>query len=282
VLNNIDPFKPFTFRTAGVTPIGSERIERGMKKEMNKRYLAAIAALFIVTMVSSSLIPVYSQNTTTLRATAMPTLSVVTIAEDDEMAKTGIMLLGMPPTTGPYAAQYSAYQYSAQDLMSQFKVLVSYNGVPVTAALACQVIEKDKVNPLKTKQGAWENLASAPKDMTSNFICKYRESKPGVGVIDVYFVGPAATSSVIDVGQFIADYILVVAFAYTVGRTVVYGTEIQDICVLGWSFDSAFKVVTKPDGTEHYVFTDPLTGFTSCEDAALVQKDMLGIPIAWV
>jgi hypothetical protein len=267
-----------------------------MKKEMNKRILAAIAALLIVTMVSSTLIPVYSQNTTTLRATAMPTLSVVTIAEDDEYAKTGIMLLGMPPEIADLAALYDGMPLgilaalypalSATDFLAQFKVLVSYNGVPVTAALTCQVIEKDKVNPLKTKQGAWENLATVPKDMTSNFVCKYRESKPGVGVIDVYFVGPASTSAVVDVGQFISDYILVVTGAYTVGRTVVYGTEIQDICVLGWPMgvfsEYDFTLVTKPDGTEHYVFMDPLYGWSSCEDAALVQKQMLGIPIAWV
>jgi hypothetical protein len=118
--------------------------------------------------------------------------------------------------------------------------------------------------------------------MTSNFVCKYRESKPGVGVLDVYFQGPAATSSILDVGQFIADYILVVTAAFTIGRTVVYGTEIQDICVLGWSWSGPATLVTKPDGTQHYVFADPLIGDASCEDTALVQKDLLGIPIAWV
>jgi len=244
---------------------------------MNKRILAAIAALFIVSMVSSSLIPVYGQMTTTLRSVAVPTLTVVTIAEDNEWMNTGVILLGMPP------ADLTAPEYSAADFLAQFKVLVSYNGVPVTPdQLLCQVIEKDKVNPLKTKQGPWENLASAPKDMTSNFVCKYRESKPGVGVLDVYFQGPPATSSILDVGQFIADYILVVTATFAVGRTVVYGTEIQDICVLGWPDDIQGAVlVTKPDGTQHYVFVDPLFDWSSCEDLALHQKDLLGIPIAW-
>ena len=238
---------------------------------MNKRYLPAIAAIFIIALTASSFIPVYA---VAMRPQVSPTLYVLTIPEDDEVHKTGIMLLGTPPVGSPY-------YMSKTDLLAQFKVIVSLNGVPVTATLKCQVIEKDKVNPLKTKQGAWENLVSVPKDMTGNFVCKYREGKPGIGVIDVYWVGPSATSTVISVGQFIADYILIVQFTYTVGRTVIYGTEMQDICVLGWSFDDNYAVLTKPDGTEHYVFPNPLGDYNSCEDAALVQKDMLDLTIPW-
>jgi hypothetical protein len=258
-----------------------------MKKEMDKRYLSAVAALFIATMVCSSFIPVYGQMTTGLYAQALPTLNVKTIAEDNEALHTGIMLLGIPDPTWHWP-----WYFSETKTLSQFKVLVSYNGVPVTAKLTCEVIEKDKVNPLKTKQGTWENLESVPKDMTGNFVCKYRESKPGVGVIDVYWVGPSSTSPILNVGQFIADYILVVTFAYTVGHTVVYGTEMQDICVLGWPQPypmfyvldpwAPYQVVTKPDGTEHYVFADPTSLYDSCENLALVQKSMLGIPMAWV
>ena len=238
---------------------------------MNKRYLPAIAAIFIIALTASSFIPVYA---VAMRPQVSPTLFVLTIPEDDEVHKTGIMLLGTPPAGSPY-------YLSKTDLLAQFKVIVSLNGVPVTATLKCQVIEKDKVNPLKTKQGAWENLVSVPKDASGNFVCKYREGKPGIGVIDVYWVGPSATSSVISVGQFIADYILIVQFTYTVGRTVIYGTEMQDICVLGWSFDDNYAVLTKPDGTEHYVFPNPLGDYNSCEDAALVQKDMLDLTIPW-
>lgn len=243
---------------------------------MNKRYLPAIAAIFIIAITASSLIPVYA--VAALRPQVSPTLFVLTIPEDDEVHNTGIMLLGSPPAHSPF-------YLSKTDLLAQFKVIVSLNGVPVTATLKCQVIEKDKVNPLKTKQGVWENLVSVPKDMTGNFVCKYREGKPGVGVIDVYWVGPSATSTIISVGQFIADYILIVQFTYTVGRTVIYGTEMQDICVLGWSLytgASPYFVVTKPDGTEHYVFPNPLGNFHSCEDAALYQKDLLGLTIPWI
>jgi hypothetical protein len=240
---------------------------------MNKRYLPAIAAIFIIALTASSFIPVYAA--TALRAQVSPTLFVLTIPEDDEVHKTGIMLLGSPPSGQPFWR-------AKTDLLAQFKVIVSLNGVPVRATLTCQVIEKDKVNPLKTKQGVWENLVSVPKDATGNFVCKYREGKPGIGVIDVYWVGPSATSPVINVGQFIADYILIVQFTYTVGRTVIYGTEMQDICVLGWPLvTTGFDVVTKPDGTEHYVFPNPLGDFVSCEDAALYQKDLLGLTIPW-
>ena len=42
--------------------------------------------------------------------------------------------------------------------MAQFKIFVSYNGVPVTRKHPCQFVEKDKANPLKNQQFAAENL----------------------------------------------------------------------------------------------------------------------------
>ena len=80
------------------------------------------------------------------------------------------------------------------DLIAQFKILVSYNGVPVTPdSIFCQFVEKDKAQPLKNQQFTAENLVSVPKE-NSNFICKFREGKPGVGVLDVYYIGDAAWS----------------------------------------------------------------------------------------
>jgi hypothetical protein len=254
--------------------------------KMNKHYLPAIAAFFILAIAASSFLPVYATNV--VRAQALPTLYVRTIPEDDEKRETGIMLLGDVPSkviqSNKLGGQvFGDYRFAKTDFLAQFKVIVSYNGVPVSARLACEVIEKDKYNPLKAKQGTWENLATLPKDQSQNFVCKYREGKAGIGVIDVYWVGPSSTSPVSDVGQFIADYVLVVQFSYTVGRTVVYGTEMQDICVLGWplSVDGA-TVVTKPDGSEHWVFPNALGNWVSCEDAALFQKDLLNIPIPWI
>ena len=259
---------------------------------MNKHYLPAIAAFLILAMLASSILPVYAVQ----RAVASPTLYVRTIPEDDEARKTGIILLGSPPSAliqTQKGVSYGDYRYAKTDYLAQFKVIVSFNGVPVSnLKLLCEVIEKDKYNPLKAKQGSWENLATLPKDQSQNFVCKYREGKPGIGVIDVYWVGPATTSSIINAGQFIADYILVVQFSTTIGRTVVYGTEMQDICVLGWPLEIGTwpntqnawtnNVITKPDGTEHWVFQNPLGDFVSCEDAALYEKDILGIPIPWI
>jgi hypothetical protein len=247
---------------------------------MNKRYLPAIASILLIAVVSTSFMPVFAALPT--RLVAQPTLTVVTIAEDDEARATGVMW--MAPTQaalnnwggGPDPTTYPV----AQDLLAQFKVFVSYNGVPVTpTSVFCQFVEKDKANPLKNQQFAAENLVSVPKE-NPNFICKFRWGKPGVGVLDVYYIGDLLP-------QYIADYILVVGADLAVGRTTVFGTEIQDICLLGWpSLDlqpiqTPPWVITKPDGTQHWVFADPLGNFVSCEDLALQQQAMEGIPIAW-
>ena len=259
------PFRPTE------APLVGKRKKRG-KKKMNKRYLPIIASIFILALTASSLLPAYAALPRMARA--MPTLNVVTIAEDDETRNTGIILLA--DTVANFKAQPTTGW--PQDLLAQFKVLVSYNGVPVApTSFYCQVIEKDKYNVLKFKQGTWENLGTWSKDASSNFECKLRWGKPGVGVIDVYFVGTAAP-------QMIADYVLVVSFDKTVGRSLVYGTEIQDICVLGWNEgDVAGQRVTKPDGNYHYVFQDSLGDFVSCEDAAMYQKHyVMNLPIPWV
>jgi hypothetical protein len=140
------------------------------------------------------------------------------------------------------------------------------------------VIEKDKYNPVKDQQFPAENLKTQVKDQSSNFVCKYREGKPGIGVLDVYYTGYAMQ-------QYISDYVLVVGAIYLIGRTSIFGTEIQDICVLGWPVyqDTGLPnwVITKPSGDLHYVFADPLGPYMSCEDAALVQKTTLGFGIPW-
>jgi len=155
-------------------------------------------------------------------------------------------------------------------------LFVSYNGIPVApAAVFCQVVEKDKYNPIKNSQGPWENLVTVPKDVSASFVCKARWGKPGVGVLDVYYVGPGNPVN-------IADYVLVVSASLAVGRTTVYGTEIQAICLLGWPVPTTPAwIITKPDGTLHYIYADALTGWKSCEDLALQEKAQLGIPIPW-
>jgi hypothetical protein len=221
----------------------------------------------------TSFLPVFAALPT--RLAAQPTLTVITIPQDDMARATGVMWFGTGTTpatlgTGP------------RELMSQFKIFVSYNGLPVTPTrVYCQVVEKDKVNPLKPGlQGPWENLVSKPVEASQWFVCKWRDGKPGVGVLDVYYVGTARA-------EHIADYILVVGASYTIGRTTVFGTEIQDICVLGFPSPIGGAprapdwVITKPSGDTHPIYADPLGTYASCEDLALQEQAMLGLPILW-
>jgi hypothetical protein len=160
--------------------------------------------------------------------------------------------------------------FSTADWLAQFKISITYNGIAVNATtLYCQVIEKDKYNPIKDQQFPAENLKTVPKDQSGLFVCKWRSGKPGIGVLDVYYIGTAAA-------QYIADYVLVVSASYTIGRTVVYGTDMQDICVLGWSVT---PVIVGFDG--QFGLFDPLGSYVSCEDAALAEKDAAGLGIPW-
>ena len=87
------------------------------------------------------------------------------------------------------------------------------------------------------------------------------------------------------VGVWIADNILVVESFFTVGRTVVFGSEIQDICVLGWPITGSVPnvavapdwTITKPDGLHHNIWRNAMGNFVGCEDLALAQRNVLGI-----
>jgi hypothetical protein len=186
--------------------------------------------------------------------------------------------------------------------MSQHKIIVTYNGQTLMwsvgtpgPTIACNVLEKDKVNVMKDpkagtgKQGDWENLMTALVDVSSKFVCKVRWNSPApgvlesVGVLDVYYVGPLGKSA----GVWIADNIVVVEAYFTAGRAVVFGSDIQDICVLGWapgatvdSVTNANWIITKPDGTQHYIWQNAMGSFVSCEDLALAERATLGIPLA--
>jgi len=259
------PFRPTQF-------VGRE--EKRKKKKMNKRYLPAIAAFLILAIASASFMPVFA--VTVLRARADPTLVVVTIPEDDELRKTGIIVLAKDEADFRTKMAATTRVYTYQDLLAQYKLLVSYNGQPIRPTLiACQVIEKDKVNPIKNEQGTWENLKTDLVDQTGNFVCKFRWGKVGVGVVDVYYKGEVNP-------QYLSDYVVVILAAYTVGRTTIYGTEIQDVCVLGWPVDNVKFSWTKPDGDFHWDYADPLGEFVSCEDATMYQKHhQLGLPVPW-
>jgi hypothetical protein len=167
------------------------------------------------------------------------------------------------------------------DYMSQHKILTTLDGAPVKPdGVLCEVIEKEKTKlPNRGDKGTdirqfpRENVKTTLIDVSKDFICKYREIKPGVGVLDVYFVGPL-------VPNYIADHMLIVSVWKRVGRTTLWATEIQDICVLGWAMDDETMGIQKfpldSDPTKyHWSWPDALGPFVSCEEAAIWQ-------LAWI
>jgi len=243
---------------------------------MDKRiYLPAIASLLILCITFASVGAVTAA--TVLRARAAPTLEVFTIAEDDEVRQTGIIVIGLTPKTGwtkPQDAFCAANPGACVDKLSQHKILVTFNGVPVTFSVDCQFIKKEKLHPLQKPQFAEEQLRTVLTDESANFRCKLREGKPGVGVLDIYYIGPQEK-------QFIADYVVVIHVWTTIGRTVVHGVEVQDVCVLGWAINANTIVITKPSGDRHFSWPDALGPFVSCEEAALWERDNQGLPILY-
>lgn len=257
---------------------------------MNTKYLIpVVASVLIVTMLLASSVPIASA---IVRPVIGPKLVVTTIPEDDQKREKGIIVLGL----GPPSDTHKGYAPGV-DLLSQHKLLVTYNGVPLLwrigdagLVVTCNVLEKDKVNPVDDKNGdptrqfPQENLVTKLIDVSDKFICKPRWKTPSglpgwyesAGVLDVYYMGRL-------IPTFIADHILVVQVSYLVGRTVVVGTDIQDVCVLGWSMSPNYRRITLPNGGEvYYSSADPLGPFVSCEEAALYQRDLLGLKIEGV
>jgi hypothetical protein len=280
---------------------------------MNRKFIPAVAALMIFGMLLSVIPLSYAQT-----YAIGPMLNVVTIAEDNPLLSTGVMILGINPGLGGTGTTPSAYT----TLLAQYKLIITYNGETLTWAVGtpgpsvtCNILEKDKVNVQpnpKTglgKQGSWENLMTTLVDVSNKFVCKPRWKSPATGVLesvgalDVYYVGPtpapAATNSVTGVvitpavtnaavGVWIADNIVTVEAFITAGRTVVFGSDIQDLCTLGWAINNANPanavdptwLITKPDGTTHSVWQNAMGNFHSCESLALAQRNVLGIALA--
>jgi len=253
---------------------------------MNHKFIPAIAAILILGLMLSSTPLTYAVNILTFG----PKLDVVTIPQDNQKLKTGVMILGLNPT---------GQTIVGDDLMSQHKIIVTYNGATLQwrigdpgPTVVCNVLEKDKVNVIPDpksgdgQQFPSENLLTKLVDVSSKFVCKVRWKSPAAGVLestgvlDVYFTGtPNAV--------WIADNILVVEAFFTVGRTVVFGSDMQDICVLGYAVTgnapgtavAATFVITKPDGTQHYIWSNAMGNFVGCEQLALAQRDRLGLTL---
>jgi hypothetical protein len=259
---------------------------------MNSKYLIpVIASALILTMVLSSLVPVMAQAVPTIG----PKLDVKTIPQDDQVLKKGIIVLGlvpnMDPTTPPYWPSDKGYA-PGNDIISQHKLLVSFNGLLLFwkigedgPIITCNVLEKDKVNPIPdkfgitTKQFPQENLVTKLIDVSDKFICKPRWKTPSdmpgwyesAGVLDVYYNGPT-------VPGVIADNILIVTATLVLGRVIVQGTDMQDICLLGWSMSPNWTTLTLPDhGATVILWSNAMGPFVGCEEAALEQRNALGV-----
>jgi len=271
---------------------------------MNHKLIPAVAAFLMLGVILSATPLAYAQ---TMLAFG-PKLDVVTIPQDNQKLEKGIIILGITPT-----APNTPLAPGPNDLLSQHKIIVTYNGQTLTwrvgdpgPTIACNWLEKDKVavepDPKSQdgKQGSWENLMTKLVDVSDKFVCKVRWKSPAtgvlesVGVLDVYYVGPLTALPVVNVspgttgkqvGVWIADNILVVEAYFTVGRSVVYGSDIQDICVLGWAITGTTwgtpvapsNHITKPDGTRHEMWDNAMGNFVSCEELALAQRNVLGI-----
>jgi hypothetical protein len=215
-------------------------------------------------------------------ASAVPTLQVTTVAEDDQIRNTGVMVFGLVPLAGwpsdkPIDQYCLANPGACIKKEAQYKIMVSFNGQPVPFSLACQFIKKEWMHPLQHVQFPQEVIATVLTDESANFVCKLRQSSPalpGVGVLDVYYVG-------LQQKQYIADYIMVLDVWTAIGRTTVYGTDMQDLCVLGWANSSNTWYETKPDGTKAFSWPDPIGPWASCQDAAVLQRYNLGLPLLY-
>ena len=151
---------------------------------MNHKYISAIAAFLILGILLSATPLAYAQT-----LAFGPKLEVTTIPQDNQMLKKGVIVLGVAPSG-------AALTNHENDLLSQHKIIVTYNGATLVWAvgtagptIACNVLEKDKVNVVpdpKTgdgKQGDYENLMTKLVDVTYKFVCKVRWKSPATGVL---------------------------------------------------------------------------------------------------
>lgn len=180
-----------------------------------------------------------------------------------------------------WATAYGATGYGAgTKLLSQYKMFTALNGVPTAFKYwNCEVVEKEKAKippqtskTPSTRQFPEEAVKTTLIDVSSNFICKAWYVKPGVYALDVYFVGP-------QVSKFIADHMLIITVGFAIGKTTVWASDLQDLCILGWSMDTqVLQIQLFPDTAVPYALTEyyyswpaPMGNFAGCDDAALWQ-----------
>jgi len=248
-------------------------------------------------------------------------LVIQTIPQDDQLREKGIIILCPPQEAEepgfceeekrddlffPCASErrvlgtpdiigFPVCVSSDTDFHAEYKVDIRRNGVNVNADIECIVLEKDVC-----RSGGGEGTII--KDVTDFFTCKFRQDgiNPGVGVIDIYFNELGLLQ--FDRSAFIGDHILKVVARAGNDR----GSEIQDICILGFAtcrgFDPRFQVDSQfsddcrffgqevpfggdwfytpnfftsvfSSGQPYTIFADPLYPFASCKDAALWERE---------
>jgi len=217
---------------------------------------------------------------------AGPQVRVQTVAEDDGARNTGIMVIcpgGSIPPGDTRATDLDTCNDNGDDIWedvhASYKLSTTVEGVPVQpAAVTCMVVRNDIVSP-SAPQIPEEVIATEPTDVSDRFVCMIRPLAPGIGALDVYYTGP-------DAAEAVGAYELVVQAAVTVGSEVYLGTEIQDLCVLAWPFNDAaanktYSVDASTEvGLKHLKRAPhPLDGFAGCNDAALFQRELLGLTI---
>ncbi|MGH7799882.1 MAG: hypothetical protein ACREOW_04525 [Thermodesulfobacteriota bacterium] len=278
-----------------------------------KRILSAMiggGVVFMLLMVFGvSLRPSYAE------------LVIQTIPQDDQLREKGIIILCPQQSDGDFESScdeevdfspctddrrvlgqpdiigFPVCVSSDTDFHAEYKVDFRLNGRNVDPdELECLVLQKD----VCTFDGGEATLVV---DVTEFFTCKFRSdpNQPGVGVIDVYFNEDGLRQA--NRAVFIGDHILKVV-ARADGNV---GSEIQDICILGFAscrgFEPRFQVdsIFRDDcrsfgqfipfkvsdkffytpnfftsvfsgGEPFTVFADPLFPFASCKDAALWER----------
>ena len=224
-------------------------------------------------------------------------LKVVTIPQEDQLREKGILIIC--PTNG--TNQYCPEPDLDYDPHTEYKIhFVDPQGNNVDpVSITCTVIEKD-VCHVPTGGGKQpgrrqtdlldvETEATDLFNISDQFVCKYRSVKPGVGVLEVYFMNTPVGSDSNRNTVFIGDHILKVEAEDANGNK---GAEIQDFCVLGFPTCGFFgepynctqsaKVPdfffpTKwPDDTIMNKYADPIYPFASCKNIALWQREVLG------
>jgi hypothetical protein len=278
--------------------------------------LPALAAFMILVMVATAFPAASATDGWTVRKVVaakkadplyMP-LTIVTIAEDDQVRNQGIMIFCVvhDVTPGPNSnmraydpntckdstwtkkwTDYKILVLQANGAMFSWPINIGTSG-PTGFSLKCEVIEKDTVEP-KVPQGTWEMIKEVVTDRSADFTCKPRWKSTGglfysVGALDLYYTGTLQRSE--DVAPYIVN--VIVTFTDPATKLVYYGNDIQDLCVLAWPFNDPNDWQKRPynlQKPEHHELTmvpDAMDGFVSCEDATNFQRTLLGayIPTA--